>query len=588
MSFSPRMHRAAVLVAVVAAAVWLGGCEAPKQPAPAAASPTTATAVPGEAAPAAEVPTAENKTKSMRQAAGIPAPAGATPAYGDTIYTRMPVEMKNLNPLDTPDFYAQRAVSHVFDTLLWRDPLTLALSGHVAESWAAAADHLSYTFTIRDGVTFSDGHPLTVEDVKFTYDKMMDPKTNCPDIRGYYEDVTSCDIVDAKTVRFTCKKPFFLHEIMLGDLPVLPKHFYEPMDFNASENHRKPLGSGPYVFDGWDTNQQLNFSRNKQYWGDALGRGGHFDKLVWRFVPDDNAAMQMALRGDLDEMTLLPKEWVGEAATPKYEAQFNKISYDSPAFWYIGWNQRKPFFADKRVRRAMTLLLDRETIREKILYGLAEQLTGCFMPGTDEYEASLTPLPFDPAAAAKLLDEAGWIDSNGNGIRDKDGVEFSYELLLASHSEEWAQYATIHQEELKRQGIEMKIRPLEWANMLEMVDKRNFDSVILGWSMTADPDMYQIWHSSQMEKGSNYVGFNVPEADKIIEEFRASFDRDARVAMCHRFHEILYDEQPYTFLFTPKKLMGVSKRVENVVMYPLFRTRPYLEWYVPVAQQKYK
>lgn len=586
MSIPARFHTVIAAVLLLAAGGWLSGCEAPKQPAPTPA-PTPA-ATPKVAPATSPAPAVESRTVSMRQPAGLPAPEGTVPAHGDTLYSRLPVEFKDLNPLNTPDAYAQRAVNYIFDSLLWRNPVTLALEPHVAEAWESAPDHLSYTFTLREGVTFSDGQPLTVDDVKFTYDTMMDPKTDCPDLRNYYQDVTACEVLDAKTVRFTCSKPFFLHEIMLGELPVLPKHVYSTFDFNDSSKHRKPVGSGPYLLEAWETNQQVTFTRNKNYWADKLGRGGHIDKLVWRIVTDDNAALQMALRGELDTIGLMPKDWVGVATTPEFEGQFNKLAYDTPAFWYMGWNQRKPFFADKRVRRAMTLLLDRETIREKILHGLAEQLTASFIPGTDEYDPALTPLPFDPAAAAALLDEAGWKDTNGNGIRDKDGVEFKFEILLPTKAEEWEQFATIHQEELKRQGIEMTLRAIEWASMLELVDKRNFDSVILGWSMTPDPDMYQIWHSSQTEKGSNYVGFNVPEADKIIEDYRASFDRDERVKLCRRFHQILYDEQPYTFLFAPKALLGVSKRVENAVIYPIFRTRPNLEWFVPVDRQKYK
>lgn len=582
MSNSAKLALSLALTAVATAFVPQLGCEAPKKPAAPAATP----AAPAPAA-APEAPSVD-KDASMRKPAGLPAGPDEKPVDGDWIVSRAPVEMKHLNPLNTSDAYAQRAINYVFDSLLDRDPLTLALKPKLAESWEAAPDHLSYTFKIRKGVTFHDGHPLSAEDVKFTFDKMMEPTTDCADLRNYFQDFSSCNLVDADTVRFVATKPFFLHEIMLGDFTVIPKHIYSVGDFNNHPNNRAPIGSGPYKLEKWDTGQQLVFTRNHEYWGDALGMGGHIEKFVWRIITDDNAAMQSALRGDIDSIPLLPKDWTTDAASPEFEKQFNKIMFDQPAFWYMGWNQKRPFFADKRVRKAMTLLLDRETIREKILHGLAEQLTCSFMPGTAEYLESLKPLPFDPAEAARLLDEAGWKDSNGNGIRDKDGVEFQFEVLLPSSSEEWEQFATLHQEELGRVGIKSTLRQMEWANVIDTLDKRNFDSFIMGWAMSPDPDMYQIWHSSQIEKGSNYVAFNNPEADKLIEDYRASFDREARTKMCHRFHEILYDEQPYTFLFTPKALLGVNKRVHNVVVYPLFRSRPLLEWFVPAELQKFK
>lgn len=575
------------LLAAALSAALITGCEAPKAPAPAPeAAPTDPAAAPS--APAAPAAAPVDGDAVLRKPAGIPAPEGMPPAYGDWLLSRAPVEMKHLNPLNTTDAYAARAIGYIFDSLLFRDPLTLELQPGLAESWEVSPDHLVYTFKIRDGVKFHDGQPFSVEDVKFTFDTMMNPLTDCADLRNYYQDFTSCEILDPKTVRFTASKPFFLHEVMLGDLQIIPKHIYGTGDFNNHPNNRAPIGSGPYKLDRWTTGQEVVFARNLDYWGKSLGREGHIDKFIWRIITDDNAAMQAALRGDLDSLSMLPKNWVAEAASPQFEQQFNKIAFSSPAFWYMGWNQRKPYFQDKRVRKAMTLLLDRETIRTTILHGLADQLTSPFMPGTAESNPDIEPLPFDPAAAAALLDEAGWKDTNGNGLRDKDGTEFKFEIMFPTTSEEWEQIATVHKEELQRNGIEMNIRQLEWATLIDTIDKRDFDAIIMGWAMSPDPDMYQLWHSSQIEKGSNYVAFNVPEADQIMVDYRASFDKAERARLGHRFHEIIAEEQPYTFLFTPKALVGVSKRVHNVVIYPLFRTRPYLEWFVPAELQKYK
>lgn len=594
-TISSALQRLALVTSLALAGAYFPGCEAPKAAPPAAPAPTqqptTTAPAPAEVQPTSPDPNATDPIAAALASgamAGIPAPAGETPAYGDWVVSLLPVEMKHLNPLNSLDAYARRIVGYVFDSLLERNPVTKALEPNVAESWEAAPDHLSYTFKIREGITFHDGKPLTAEDVKFTFDKMMEPKTDCPELRNYYQDITSCEITAPNTVKYTCKKPFFLHDIMLADLPILPKHIYGEGDINNHPNARQPIGSGPYRFGKWDTNQQVVLDRNKDYWGKALGREGHIDKIVYRIVLDDNASMQLALRGDLDTISMLPRQWTVEGQSPEFEERFNKVAFNGPSFWYMGWNQARPFFADKMVRRAMTMMLDRETIREKVLFGLANIISGDFPPGTPECNPNIQPWPFDPAAATKLLDDAGWTDHDSDGIRDKDGVPFKFEMLIASSTPEWEKFATILKEELGRNGVELNIRQLEWANLIDAVQKRNFDSMILGWAADPDPDMYQLWHSSQIDDGSNYCGFNNPEADKISEDYRVSFDRDYRTKLCHRFHEILHEEQPYTFLFAPKALVGVSKRIHNAVYYPMFRSHPNLHWYVPLELQKYK
>jgi len=570
-----KLRRLAAMAAAICFVLMLNACESPKAP----PAPTTA--------PAAEAlaPTNPGAMKDLSTPVGNAAPDMKLET-GDTLVGRLPVEMKHLNPLTGSDAYASRIGAYLFDSLLDRDPVTLESMPLVAESWEVSPDHLVYTFKIREGIKFHDGVPLTVEDVKFTFDKLMDPLVDAPELRNYYADVISCEIVDANTIRYTCSKAFWLHLVMLGDLPVIPKHIYGVGDFNEHPNNRNPIGSGPYKFQEWKTNQQVIITRNAEYWGAAIGRQGHVDRWIWEIVTDDNAALLKLKRGDFDLLALLPKEWVNEASKPDFVARFNKKEWSTPAFQYIGWNSRRSFFSDANIRRAMTMFLDRESIRQKVYYGLAEHLTGQFLPGTPEYDESLTVIPFDPAGASALLDEAGWVDSNGDGVRDKDGVKFSFSITLPTNAEQWESIATILQEELKRAGVEMNIRKLEWATMLEHIDKRDFDAVILAWSMTPDPDMYQIWHSTQADKGSNYVGFNNPEADAIIEQMRASFDREERIQLCRRFHGILYEQQPYTFLFTPKALLATDKRIHNTVIYPLFRTRPYLEWFVPAELQK--
>jgi len=516
-------------------------------------------------------------------ASAVPETIPGEPTDGDWLITRLSDEPDHLNPLTATSMYAWYIYSQIFDSLLDRDNETLDIIPKVAEEWTISDDHLTYTFKLRKDVLFTDGVPLTANDVKFTFDTVMAPTTDAARLRNYYQDVERCEVVDDYTVRFTCKKPYFKHLGMLGGLPILPKHIYGEGEFNTHPYNRKPLGSGPYVFEKWETGRQIVLVRNEQYWG----KKPHILKRLYNVITDINAAFQVLERQELDEMELNPELWVNQAAKPSFEANFNKYQWYQADFSYIGWNMRLPQFKDKMVRRALTMLLDRKTILETIFYGLRRQVSGNFFIDSPEYDSSIEPWPFDPAQAKQLLDTAGWVDSDNDGVRDKDGVALKFELLIRAASPTTEQVATVYQEELKRAGIAMSIRPLEWATFIQSVQDRRFEAMMLGWGgSVVEQDPYQIWHSSQAEKGSNYVDFRNEEADKIMEKARLEFDEDKRVEMYHRFHAILHEEQPYTFLYCPMTLDAVAKRVYNVKIYPDGVDR--IEWWVPTNLVRYQ
>ncbi|MBN2310149.1 MAG: peptide-binding protein [Candidatus Hydrogenedentes bacterium] len=517
---------------------------------------------------------------------GGPGPAvSSEPVDGDWLVGDLPAEMESLNPFTSTDLYSSSINGLIIERLLDRDNETLELEPKIAESWTISEDKLTYTFTMRRDVTFSDGAPLTAHDVKFSFDKLMDPTTDAPHARNYYQDVTSCEAVDDYTVRFTCNQPYFKHLTMLGGLEIIPEHIYGTGDFNNHPNNRNPIGSGPYILERWDTGKQVVLVRNENYWGEKP----HVLRRVYKVITNADAAFQELARHGLDVMdplSMTEELWTTRATAASFEAEFNKFTYTYPGYRYIGWNMRRPKFADKRVRRALTMLLDRETIRRELMYGLAAITTGCFFVDEPEYNRDIIPWPFDPEGAAALLDEAGWTDTDGDGLRDKGGEPFRFELQFTASLPIHQQTATVFQEELAAAGIEMSIRELEWASLLQNVQELEFDAIMMGWSVGPDPDPYQVWHSSQaVKRGSNHVGFVNAEADEILEKARLEFDRDARIRMYHRFHEILHEEQPYTFLFCRKALVAVDKRFQNTKVYPYGMDS--LEWWVPAAQQRY-
>jgi len=508
----------------------------------------------------------------------------APPERGDWLMLHLSAEMPHLNPLTSSDAYASEALGWVFDTLLDRDPVTMESIPNAAVSWEISDDHLEYTFHLREDIRFSDGVPATAHDVKFTYDMLMNPQVDAPHLRSYFNDVVDCEVLDDHTAKFTCSKPYYRHLVMIGSLYIMPRHIYGEGDFNNHPNNRAPVGSGMYVLEEWETGQRIILSRNPHYWGQAEKGLPHFDKIVYAIITDDNTAFQVMSRGDIDFMTMPAETFMRRANTPRFKERFNRFAYSRPTYNYIGWNLRKPMFADKETRRALTMLLDRELIRDEIYYRQAEVISGNFMPDTPEHNSAITPVPFAPDEASKLLAASGW-KTGSDGILERDGVRFRFEAGTTIQNPVAEKVLTVYKEELARVGIELVIRPMEWASLLDRVDKREFDAILMSWSMPPDPDPYQVWHSSQADAGSNYIGFIHEESDRVIEAARVEFDRDKRVALYHRFQEILHEEQPYLFLLAPKVLAAADKRIHGIRVYPFGMDQR--DWFVPAAMQRY-
>jgi len=530
----------------------------------------------------------ENKTVTKEDSAATSESPGADsqggePVEGDWLIYHIGAEPGTLNPIVATDAYESVINGgNIYETLIERDNATLELKPLLAESWEISEDKLTYTFKIRQGVKWHDGAPFTSADIVFSYKTIMDPKVDAPQLRSYYQEIRDVEAIDDYTVKFTYARPYFLALEFCGGMPIVPKHIFEKGDFNTNPAGRKPVGTGPFKFVKWTTGREVVLEKNPDYWGEKP----HLNRIVFRIITDSSVALQVLKRQELDVASLTPIQWEKQTNSPDFQKHFDKFSYFTPNYSYIGWNSKRPFFADKRVRTALTHLVNRELILDKVMYGLGAIVTNPFYINSPEYDKSIEPIPYDPAAARKLLEEAGWVDHDNDGIRDKDGVKFSFEFLIPGGSETGEKIATILKEELDGIGIDMTIRKTEWAVFTTRLNERNFDAVTLAWSMGIESDPYQIWSSTQAEAGSNFIGFKNAETDKLIEEARKEFDRDKRIELYRQFSEIIHEEQPYTFLFCRKATVAVNKRFENVTVYPL-GIEP-TEWYVPLPLQKYK
>jgi ABC-type transport system substrate-binding protein len=432
----------------------------------------------------------------------------------------------------------------------------------------ATAQHPVIVFHLRNGVKFQDGHPLTAEDVRFTYRAIMDPKNASPRVPDF-EPVLRIEVPDSLTVRVVYKR---LYSPALGTwgMGILPEHLLnketlrrealargenpESFSIRRSRFNRHPVGCGPFRFAQWKSDRYILLRRFEDYWEGPP----NYKRYTYRVIPDSLAQEMEFYAGTVDAYDVQPYQ----VERLEHDPRFQSFSGLALGYTYIGYNLRRTPFDDLRVRKALGMAIDVDKIIRYVLDGQGERITGPFPKQTDYYDRSIAPLPYDPQGALELLAEAGW-RRDGRGRLVKDGKQMSFALITNSGNELRKAVLAIAQEEWKHLGIDVHTDVLEWAVFInERVNKRDFDALVLGWSMGFDPDLYQIWHSSQTGPYKlNFVGFKNPQADDLIIRIRREYDHDKQVALCHRLHRIIADEQPYTFLYVGRWTAVLDKRI---------------------------
>ena len=506
------------------------------------------------------------------------APPFTPDQMGGTLHGNFNAEPRTLNPLTSKDVYASIVQDRVLESLIERDPDTLQWRPMLADRWEVSADGLVITFHLDPRARFSDGRPVTADDVVFTWQTIMDPKVDARDLASYFEDCRACEKLDDRTVRFTWKRPYF-KALEFSGIMVIPKHVYgfaDPKEFNEND---KLIGSGPMRLEEWKTGQHLTLVRNSNYWRRPVAP----DRVVYRFILEEQPSVQALLSGDVDDLAVSPEWWVTLRKDPKVVGRFQWFRYSAPGngYGYIGWNNARPPFTDRRVRQAMTHLVWREQLLKYMRYDIGTLATGPFWPKGRQNDSAVKPWPFDREAARRLLAEAGWLDRNGDGwLEDAEGKRFTFELSYPGGNQETRDFVRVLTEECRRMGLDMVSRAYTWAVFTIKLDNRDFDAVRLGWGGGGvESDPYQIWHSSQIaDQGSNFISFRSIEADRLMEEARRTLDETARNSLYHRFHRLIHEEQPYTFLWSPESLRVVSPRVKGVRLHTL--GLDWREWWI--------
>jgi peptide/nickel transport system substrate-binding protein len=504
------------------------------------------------------------------------------PAYGDTIIEASIGDASYLNPILASDSASGDINGYVYNGLVKYDK-NLKLVGDLAESWDISEEGLVITFHLRKNVKWHDGEPFTSDDVNFTYEKLVDTNTRTPYASDYLM-IDRFEIIDPHTVKIRYKKPFSPALESWG-MGIVPKHIFEKGDFNNHHANRHPIGTGPYKFVDWKTDERIVLEAN----GDYFEGRPYIDRIIYRIMPDEAVQFLELRKGTIDTMGLTPDQFQKEAVSEEFLDSFNKFRYPSFGYTYLGYNLKNPLFENKSVRQAITYAINRQEIIDGVLLGLGQVSTGPFPPTSWAYNKNVPVYEYNPEKAKELLYKCGWRDRDGNGILEKDGKPFSFTLMTNQGNKMRELCATIIQSNLRAVGIQVNIRILEWAAFIhQYIDKKNFDAVLLGWSLSRDPDQYAIWHSSQIKEGQyNFISYNNPEVDRLLVEGRRTFDMQKRKEIYHKIHAILAEEQPYTFLYVADALPIVHNRFHGIEVAPAGIGYNFIKWYVPKDQQKY-
>ena len=504
------------------------------------------------------------------------------PAYGDIIVHGDIGDASNLIPLLASDKPSHDIAGLVYNGLVKYDK-NMNTVGDLAESWDISANGLIITFRLRKGVLWHDGRPFTAADVLYTYQVTIDPKTPTA-YAGDFLKVKKAEVLDDYTFRVTYDQPFAPALISWGS-SILPKHLLAGIDITKSPLTRHPIGTGPYKFKEWVAGQKIVLVANSNYFE---GRP-YIDGYITRIIPD-MATLFLELRGEgIDISGLSPLQFTRQTENKLFRTKFNKYRYLSFAYTYLGYNLKNPLFTDKRVRQAMSYAINKEEIISGVLLGLGKPATGPFKPETWAYNGNVKTYNFNPQKARELLKEAGWQDINGDGVLEKDGKPFVFELVTNQGNETRQKCAEIIQRQLAEVGITVKIRILEWAAFVnDFINKRRFDAVLMGWTIPPDPDAYDVWHSSKTSPEElNFISYKNSEADELLEKGRNTFDQKERKKYYDRFQEILAEDQPYTFLYVPDALIIINKRFRGIEPAPIGLDYNFIKWYVPRDEQKF-
>lgn len=488
------------------------------------------------------------------------------------IVVHMEADPPHFNYLIKADAWTSRIVNtNVTESLIRENPFTFEMEPLLAEKWEVSEDGMNYTFHLRKGVKWHDGQPFTSADVVFTFDKIFDPTANTVGIRGDFEpfldDKNRYEAPDEYTFVLHLKKKSAFLLASISGLPILPKHVFETGDFNNHPKNSSPVGTGPYIFEKWERGKEVVLIKNPDYWGTP----GTMDKIIWRQVTKPEVAFASARAGEIDMMGRLRPEQLDQLEQPAITEKFNHGNYYPSQYSFFMFNMERPVFKDKAVRKAISMLIDRETIKRELEKDRARLIESPYPYESKSYNRNLEPIKYDPEKAIQLLEEAGW-KMGSDGYREKNGLPLAFKFYLTAGSTTLEKEMTFVQNDFKKAGIRMDLEKMEWSIFSERLDRHDFDLVAFIFiHNNSQSDQFGVYHSSMAAAGgNNYGSYSNPEVDALLEQIREELDPEKRIELEWRLQEILHDDLPLFYTFGSRVDYIIDKKYTNTDPSPIY------------------
>lgn len=528
----------------------------------------------------------EPKKPVAANAAAVPVD-DTTPRDGGTLYRRLDGDIGSLNPILPSSRYDRYVTNYLYTPMVYLDRKLQPVPG-LAKSWDISDDGRVYRFDLDPKATFTDGSKVLASDVLFTLRKIVDPKTEALQIFGSFEklDLSRTKVIDDHTIEIAFREPLAMQLLRFMDLFVLPEHVYAKGDFR-NDFDSNVVSSGPYKLVRREIGKEIVLERRADYWREHP----HIQTIVMKVVNDHGTAWNALKRREIDETLIASDTWYREQKNPELTKFIDFRRFYTLNYNYIAWNAHNPLLGDKRVRRALSMAIPTDAVVQDLYHGTARTMSGHFTPDEWAYNPNVPVIRYDPDGAKRLLASLGWTDRNGDGILENGKRKFSLQLLALSGSGTGKLLVQMVQAELKAIGVDVELVTLDTATAIQRVMSGNYDAVYMGWDLDPDPDPYALFHSSQVPPhGQNIVFYANAEADRLIAAARKELDRSKRKEMYWRVHEILAEDQPYTWITQASAKWGINKRVRGVDVSPgygLFTWYPgELGWWLATAPQR--
>ena len=501
-----------------------------------------------------------------------PSPATArqiphSPQDGGTLVRRLVIDAGTLNPVRAASGQDRYLQKYLYTPLIYLDRNLQPVAG-LADSWAISTDGLIYRFRLNEKATFVDGSRVRASDVLFTLRKVVDPKTEAPQVAGFFEelDLNQTRVISDQLIEIAFRRPLAHQLIHFADLFILPEHVYATGDFNDDFND-VAIGSGPYRLLKRERGKETVLQRRNDYWRERP----HIQTVIFRVLADHGTAWNSLKLGQLDETILTSDVWLRERMNPSLTATVDFRQYYRLSYNFIAWNNRRPLLADANVRRALSQCVPVDAVIRDLFHGGARRIIGPFTPDEYAFNRVVAPVPFDPIAAKRSFAAVGWTDRNGEGTLKKNGQQLTLEMLILPGSASTMQFVQTVQAELRKIGVKLNIRAVDGAAFMQQLRAGNFDAAYLAWELDADPDPHSLFHSSQIPPhGQNFVFYSNPEADRLIDGARRELDTARRKQLYWRLHALLASDQPYTWTVQVTTKWAVSNRLRGVELSPSY------------------